>query len=379
MAETDEMSSSMTRYPTLLGLLVLVLSCVVALPACNQRDPQQAQTPVPAGLYVPEGARNVQQRQRQGIREISYNVAAAYPASSFLCELTNYVERQQWRGLREDALNAGSESSLVSGWGDYGNATRQPETHVHAWMSQWLNQQGDLLTYALQYEYPAAGTPDLSTLKVFALIWPANLVRAQLGSRADQLPALMMPATTVALAKAGEPSNDRPCVQPQWSQFVTSKSERAAPVLALSSELARVHSIDIQSDIDGLGGRIAATLKAQVPDLRVRTVHDRTSEPSDATLDFRAECRCNEAGAPNGFYVREAVLYKHGIQREWTEPARVLFYWTDAGNPAWKSKVPASCIGQKALSQACKAAFEEADLAFAVALASTLIDVQNRR
>jgi hypothetical protein len=362
-----------------LNLLIPVLFCTLALPACNQRDPQQAQTPVPAGLYVPEGARNVQQRERQGIQEISYNVAAAYPASPFLCELTNYVDRQQWRGLREDALNPGSESSLVSGWGDYGNATRQPETHVHAWMSQWLNQQGDLLTYALQYEYPEAGTPDLSTLKVSALIWPAKLVRAQHGSRTDQLSALMIPATTVVLAKAGESPNDRPCVQPQWSQFVNSKSERAAPVLALPFELARVRSIDIQSDIDGLAGRIAATLKAQVPDLRVRTVHDRTSEPSDATLDFRAECRCNEAGAPNGFYVREAVLYKHGIQREWTEPARVLFYWTDAGNPAWKSKVPASCIGQKALSQVCKAAFEEADVAFAVALSSTLIDVQNRR
>jgi hypothetical protein len=111
----------------------------------------------------------------------------------------------------------------------------------------------------------------------------------------------------------------------------------------------------------------------------VRTVHDRDSESSDATLDFRAECRCNEGGAPNGFYVREAVLYKHGIQREWAEPARVLYYWTDAGTPAWKSGVPSSCFGQKTLSAACKSAFEQADVAFAAAFASTLTELNARR
>ena len=81
----------------------------------------------------------------------------------------------------------------------------------------------------------------------------------------------------------------------------------------------------------------------------------------------------------NGFYVREAVLYKHGSQRECSEPARVLYYWTDAGTPAWKSEVPSSCFGQKTLSAACKRAFEQADVAFAAALASTLTELNDRR
>ncbi len=234
------------------------------------------------------------------------------------------------------------------------------------------------LLYGLQYEYPATAKPELSKLKVFALIWPANVVHSQLGSRADELPALMMPAVFPVVPKAG-PSNGRQCSQPQWSEFVSSKSAGAAPVRALPFELEQVRTIDIQSDIDGLAGRIAALLRANVPALRVRTVHDRASEPSDATLDFRAECRCNERGAPNGFYVREAVLYKHGSQRGWSEPARVLYHWADAGTPAWKSEVPSSCFGQKTLSAACKTAFERADVAFAAALASTLTELQNRR
>jgi hypothetical protein len=245
-------------------------------------------------------------------------------------------------------------------------------------MAQWRNKEGDLLTYGLQYEYPASAKPELSKLKVFGLIWPANVVRAQLGSRADELAALMMPAVFPGVPKA-ESSNGRDCSQPQWSEYVSSKSTGAAPVRALPFELGQVRAIDIQSDIDGLAGRIAAILNARVPALRVRTVHDQISEPSDATLDFRAECRCNEGGAPNGFYVREAVLYKHGSQREWSEPARVLYYWTDAGTPAWKTEVPSSCFGQKGLSAACKGAFEQADVAFAAALASTLANLNDRR
>jgi hypothetical protein len=38
-----------------------------------------------------------------------------------------------------------------------------------------------------------------------------------------------------------------------------------------------------------------------------------------------------------------------------------------------------SCFGQKTLSAACKTAFEQADVAFAAALASTLTELQNRQ
>lgn len=367
----------MTRLLTrLLRLLIPVFLVLVVGAACQQRAAEQ--TPVPGAFLIPDGARNIQHRERQGLHEVSYELDAAYPASPFLCQLAQHLDQRQWRGLREDALNPGSESSLVKGWGDYGNATRQPETHVHSWMAQWRNQDGDLLTYGLQYEYPASAKPELSKLKVFGLIWPANAVRAQLGSRADELPALMMPAVSFPGAPKAGFSNGGDCSQ-QWSEFVSSKATGAAPVRALPFELGQVRTIDIQSDIDGLAGRIAAILNARGPALRVRTVHDQISEPSDATLDFRAECRCNEGGSPNGFYVREAVLYKHGSQREWSEPARVLYHWTDAGTPAWKSEVPSSCFGQRTLSAACKTAFEQADVAFAAALASTLTELQNRR
>jgi hypothetical protein len=132
-------------------------------------------------------------------------------------------------------------------------------------------------------------------VKVSGVIWPASLVRAQLGNRANELQALMMPAAFPAVTEPGEPSNDRQCSQPQWSEFVSSKSTRAAPVRTLRFELAQVRTIDIQSDIDGLAGRIAAILNARGSALRVRTVHDRISEPSDATQMHVAIVRQNRA------------------------------------------------------------------------------------
>ncbi len=357
----------------------LFLVAVVAATLAGCEAAQEQQSRVPSGFFIPEGARSVRHYDRDGVREVSYDVDVAYPASPFLCELTHHLDDRHWLGLREDALNPGLESSLVRGWTDFEDASERPDTHVHSWGAQWRNQDGELLTYVLRYEYPENTKPQLSTMSVSALIWPASFVRSQLGSRADVLPALEIRTVFSNVPQTGEAASGRRCVQPQWSQLVSGKSTGATPVAALPSELAHLRSINIQTDIDGIARRIAGILNAQVPALHVTTVHDRTSEHADATLDFRAECRCNEAGAPNGFYVREAVLYSEGMQREWTEPARVLYHWTDAGTPTWKSHLPAACVGQKVLSPSCKAAFEQADVAFATALASTLIDVTSHR
>lgn len=359
------------------GLFIPVIAIAATLTACESAKTQQVQ--LPSGFFIPEGARQVQFYERDAVREVSYKLDVAYPASPFLCELTQHLDDGHWHGLREDAFNPGLESSLVRGWTNFGNASRRPETHVHSWGAQWRNQRGDLLTYGIRYEYPENTRPRLSTMSVTALIWPAELVRSQLGSRAEALSGLEIRTVHSTVPERAEAGSARRCAQPQWSELVSGKSMGATPVPALPSELAHLRSINIQHDIDGIAPRIAAILAARIPALHVTTVNERTPQHPDATLDFRAECRCNEAGTPNGFYVREAVLYREGVQGEWTEPARVLYHWTDAGTPTWKSNVPAGCIGQKVLSPTCKAAFQQADVAFAAALASTLIDISGHR
>src|SRR5437879_3371315 len=65
-------------------LVILVLTGMATFSSCQRRTAQQA--PVPLAFFIPDGARNVEHRERQGIHEVSYEVDATYPASPFLCE-----------------------------------------------------------------------------------------------------------------------------------------------------------------------------------------------------------------------------------------------------------------------------------------------------
>jgi hypothetical protein len=353
----------------------LLICTLVALTACTQPS-ETEQQPADSEFFVPRHAENIKRAEQRGTRGVSYVTAEPYPASQFLCELTTHLEEHGWRGLRGQAVDPGSPSSLVAGWHHFIDGSRQPEARVHGWMAEWLNQQGDLLFYALRYEYPHDSVPALSMMNVVASRIPADLVRSQLTERADQLRALILPAARGSLSGDGEIAAQR-CAEPQWSEFVRRTVEPTTPVAGLPSELAQVRSIHIQADVAGIAARVAGALTKQVPALQVTTVHDRPSDAPDARLNFTFECRCNEPGAPKGFYVSEVVLYTRPVALGWNEPARVLFHWSDHGQPPWK-QVPETCFGDKTLTSACKEAFEQADIAFAGALASALVAQQRQ-
>ncbi len=147
----------------------------------------QRQTDPPAPLaptfFAPAGARNVDHHQAQEVEQVVYQIDAAYPSSPFLCELTRHLQTHQWQGLRQDPFAPESASDLIRGWHDFTDGTRQPETRVHAWMASWRNADGDLLTYALRYQYPLNSTPALSTLTVAANLARGKAVRIMLGGR----------------------------------------------------------------------------------------------------------------------------------------------------------------------------------------------------
>jgi hypothetical protein len=66
------------------------------------------------------------------------------------------------------------------------------------------------------------------------------------------------------------------------------------------------------------------------------------------------------------------MAYEPAIEgRAWREPARVLFYWNDAGDPAWKH-VAKSCFQEREHSRSCLAAFQAADISFTEVLSAAL-------
>jgi hypothetical protein len=303
-----------------------------------------------------------------GQTAVEYVVQVSYPASQFACRVTKHLEALGWRALREDALNPGNPTGVVVGWREIIDSTRDPESRVHMMGTEWLNEQNDLLVYAFTYEYPVASAPDLSTLIVRASLIPEDVVRAHLGARTDHLRSLLVAPRRDAGGSRDVPPDS--CSSPTWSDFVAKTVGTDSPAGALPYELQHIRSIRIMQDIDGLAERIATALKSRVPHVDVVTLGGGGTERPEALLNFRAECRCKEPGAPDGFYIREIVVYTSRVDRAalWTDPPRVLFHWDDGGLPAWK-QVPSHCFSSTR-SASCAEAFRQADVGFVNALAS---------
>ena len=170
-----------------------VVLLAAAASGCQADPPRESDASARAGLFVPASARQVAHNERDGIRQVSYELDVTHPAATFLCELQGYLDRQQWRGLREQASHAGTPSSLVRGWTDFVETANPPPTHVHVWTAQWLNDPGDLLTHALRYEYPEGAAPRFASAKVTSLFVPAATAQAQHGPRLEQLRQQLLP------------------------------------------------------------------------------------------------------------------------------------------------------------------------------------------
>jgi hypothetical protein len=342
-----------------------VLLYAISMVACGPAGSGTEHKSTDFHFFVPPDAQNVREQSRQNVVEVAYSVATPYPAGRFICELENAVAHDRWHGLREDFMNPGLPTSLIRGWNDIVNGLKKPETHVHGWSSEWLNDEGELLSYWLRYEYPEGAKPALGTLQVQAVRWPAKVVPALVGEkRASQLASLTLRHA------------DHDCSPPIWSRFVKDATGEADPVFS-PSDVRVIEEIQINDDIDGVADRIAETIRAKRPGLRVGTPKE---DPllDGARLNLSFACRCKQPGAPNGFYVTEAVAYKPAISGgKWHEPARVLFHWNDGGDPAWKH-VSASCFAERVHSPACLSAFHAADISFTDALVSALGDRDTR-
>jgi hypothetical protein len=80
-----------------------------------------------------------------------------------------------WEPLKDDFLNPGLASSHSVGWQEFEDATITPPKHVHQWLAQWVNRDGDVTWYAFRYEYLRDGDPDLHTLTVMASYFPKDV------------------------------------------------------------------------------------------------------------------------------------------------------------------------------------------------------------
>jgi hypothetical protein len=168
----------------------------LAMSGYEPPEPQLApeQTPeekVPANfskaLIVLPGARDLDCHDNNSIQSVVYSLKEPYPADRALTTIKNSLAKQGWRPLKEDIMNPGLPTSTVRGWTEFVNGTRHPNEQVRAWSSDWQNQAGDIVQYGLSYSSPITGPPNEDELALFAVYFPAEMVK-QLQADQKKLP-----------------------------------------------------------------------------------------------------------------------------------------------------------------------------------------------
>src|SRR5215212_413520 len=137
--------------------LVVVAALALALaPACQRKFT----TPVKSSpeLIVFPGAANVSAAGDS----LSYDLDVPYPAREQIDLIADHLQDGAWRPLQR--------SDYARGWSDFVDQSQ----HIYQWMAEWRNSQGDLVTYTLQYRYPASESPELTHLYVTAKRQPGG-------------------------------------------------------------------------------------------------------------------------------------------------------------------------------------------------------------
>ena len=127
--------------------------------------------------------------------QLSYHLAAEFPAADVVCSLTEQIQRAGWRPLREDDSKPGTPSSFVSGW-------RVLLTHdragkpvlVDQWIADWVNNSGGFLLLALTYRHPVNQPTNRGLLQVGAIREPAGLATTTAREAARRRVAPIVPA-----------------------------------------------------------------------------------------------------------------------------------------------------------------------------------------
>jgi tetratricopeptide (TPR) repeat protein len=104
-------------------------------------------------FIVPANAEHVKYfRGESGSILAAYRAHEPYPAKQMLDQIQQGMSKLGWKELKEDWMNPGRPSSLVTGWSDaFAEGTGVPPNFYWQWSADWTDKQGALVTYAFRY------------------------------------------------------------------------------------------------------------------------------------------------------------------------------------------------------------------------------------
>lgn len=129
----------------------------------------------PKCLIVLASAFDVKYKSVEGTTQLVYKIYLDYPAESAIKAISEKLQKEGWKALESDFWNPSIRSSHRSGWQQFEDQTTKPTTTVNQRTVQWQNPQHDIVSYTLEYRYPAHGNPELNNLRVFAIFIPAAI------------------------------------------------------------------------------------------------------------------------------------------------------------------------------------------------------------
>jgi hypothetical protein len=131
-----------------------------------------------------------------GREQLTYLLDTDYPVESTISFISAGLQKRGWDALRDDFLNPGTPTSLVRGWMQYEDASRDPRASVRQWACDWEDGAHNITRYDLKYRYPMSGThdpPDSRMLHVVSLYIPANIVKKMKSNIAEKMEHISPP------------------------------------------------------------------------------------------------------------------------------------------------------------------------------------------
>jgi hypothetical protein len=172
---------------TVVRYVIFLAALSGCAPEPQTNSAQSAVMPVPEQIVIPANARELKRTARDGTLAVIAEAPISYPAESYLCDVSSKLRAAGWRPLRESVANSGLPSSFVRGWWDFTDASKQPEEHVHGWMTEWLGPNGELLFHSLEYRYGEGAAPKFDRLRIFLAFEDQSTARRSNGARYGEL------------------------------------------------------------------------------------------------------------------------------------------------------------------------------------------------
>ena len=104
-------------------------------------------------ILLPD-AKNVERSHVRGMDVLEYQVNVKYPSRKEIAQIDQKLKSLGWKPVPYNYLYPKVSSSHTVGWTYFDDPPKQPNSVIYEWAGDWLDSQGNLVTYTFRYRDP---------------------------------------------------------------------------------------------------------------------------------------------------------------------------------------------------------------------------------